>query len=140
MARKLPVPIIVVASTLVFGCIAIIFGAPLLSDIENTLLFGLLLSALAVYPTALTSGGSVTKIVDSFVDFVGESPRQQQQLSAAAGALVGAWLGAFVIPLDWDRPWQVWPVPCCAGAQLGSAVGRLAASRICPAAADCKLE
>ena len=22
-------------------------------------------------------------------------------------ALVGAWLGAFPIPLDWDRPWQV---------------------------------
>ena len=22
-------------------------------------------------------------------------------------ATVGAWLGAFPIPLDWDRPWQV---------------------------------
>ncbi len=21
---------------------------------------------------------------------------------------LGAWMGAFVIPLDWDRPWQVW--------------------------------
>ena len=21
--------------------------------------------------------------------------------------VLGAWLGAFVIPLDWDRPWQV---------------------------------
>ena len=21
--------------------------------------------------------------------------------------LLGAWLGAFPIPLDWDRPWQV---------------------------------
>ena len=21
--------------------------------------------------------------------------------------LIGAWLGAFPIPLDWDRPWQV---------------------------------
>lgn len=24
-----------------------------------------------------------------------------------ACTLVGAWVGAFPIPLDWDRPWQV---------------------------------
>lgn len=24
-----------------------------------------------------------------------------------ACSVVGAWLGAFPIPLDWDRPWQV---------------------------------
>lgn len=24
----------------------------------------------------------------------------------------GAWAGAVVIPLDWDRPWQKWPIPC----------------------------
>lgn len=23
------------------------------------------------------------------------------------GSVLGAWLGAFPIPLDWDRPWQV---------------------------------
>jgi len=23
------------------------------------------------------------------------------------GSVVGAWLGSIVIPLDWDRPWQV---------------------------------
>lgn len=22
-------------------------------------------------------------------------------------SVIGAWLGAFPIPLDWDRPWQV---------------------------------
>lgn len=22
-------------------------------------------------------------------------------------SIIGAWLGAFPIPLDWDRPWQV---------------------------------
>lgn len=24
-----------------------------------------------------------------------------------ACTVVGAWVGAFPIPLDWDRPWQV---------------------------------
>ena len=35
------------------------------------------------------------------------------------GASLGAWCGAMVIPLDWDRPWQKWPVPCVAGAVAG---------------------
>jgi hypothetical protein len=29
---------------------------------------------------------------------------------------VGNWVGVFVVPLDWDTPWQVWPIPstiCC---------------------------
>lgn len=38
-----------------------------------------------------------------------------------ACTVVGAWVGAFPIPLDWDRPWQVsrsllmlirWPLGC----------------------------
>lgn len=28
-----------------------------------------------------------------------------------ACTLVGAWVGALPIPLDWDRPWQVSPAP-----------------------------
>jgi len=22
------------------------------------------------------------------------------------------WMGAIAVPLDWDRPWQKWPIPC----------------------------
>ncbi|XP_053642920.1 uncharacterized protein PIG-F isoform X2 [Cherax quadricarinatus] len=33
--------------------------------------------------------------------------------------LLGAWLGAIPIPLDWDTPWQVWPLTCSIGAVLG---------------------
>lgn len=25
----------------------------------------------------------------------------------AHGAVIGAWIGAFPMPLDWERPWQV---------------------------------
>lgn len=25
----------------------------------------------------------------------------------AQGAVIGAWLGAWPMPLDWERPWQV---------------------------------
>lgn len=40
-------------------------------------------------------------------------------------SIIGTWLGAFPILLDWERPWQVWPVPCCCGAILGFVVGNL---------------
>lgn len=40
------------------------------------------------------------------------------------GTLVGAWLGAIPIPLDWDRDWQKWPVTIVTGAYLGWAIGR----------------
>lgn len=43
------------------------------------------------------------------------------------GALVGAWVGAFPIPLDWDRPWQAWPITCAVGGTAGHMLG-LAAS------------
>lgn len=41
------------------------------------------------------------------------------------GALVGAWIGAVPIPLDWDREWQKWPVTIVTGAYLGWELGRL---------------
>jgi len=30
---------------------------------------------------------------------------------STTGVVCGSWLGAFFIPLDWDRPWQVIPPP-----------------------------
>ncbi|CAL5440440.1 unnamed protein product [Camellia sinensis] len=28
----------------------------------------------------------------------------------AHGAVIGAWFGAWPMPLDWERPWQEWPI------------------------------
>jgi len=41
----------------------------------------------------------------------------------AVGAFAGAWFGAFPIPLDWDRPWQEWPISCNIGITLGAFLG-----------------
>ncbi|CAM9290571.1 unnamed protein product, partial [Phaeothamnion confervicola] len=43
----------------------------------------------------------------------------------ALGAGFGAWVGALVIPLDWNRPWQMWPLPLVAGGIAGMGVGTL---------------
>lgn len=40
-------------------------------------------------------------------------------------SIIGTWLGAFPILLDWERPWQVWPIPCCCGAILGFLFGNI---------------
>ncbi len=44
-------------------------------------------------------------------------------LAPAFGTIIGTWLGAVPIPLDWDRPWQAWPTTCVIGAVLGHFVG-----------------
>jgi phosphatidylinositol glycan class F len=44
----------------------------------------------------------------------------------AMGALVGAWVGAIPIPLDWDREWQKWPVTIICGMYTGAVLGKVA--------------
>lgn len=41
----------------------------------------------------------------------------------AIGAVCGAWAGAYPIALDWDRPWQAWPLTPAFGAILGYILG-----------------
>ncbi|KAL9939786.1 hypothetical protein V8E36_001603 [Tilletia maclaganii] len=41
----------------------------------------------------------------------------------AAGALVGALLASFGLALDWNRPWQVWPIPPLIGSTVGLMLG-----------------
>lgn len=41
----------------------------------------------------------------------------------ALGTALGAWFGAVPIPLDWDRPWQAFPITILTGAYFGFAVG-----------------
>jgi GPI ethanolamine phosphate transferase 2/3 subunit F len=42
------------------------------------------------------------------------------------GTVLGAWIGAVPIPLDWDREWQKWPVTIVAGIYVGALVGKFA--------------
>jgi len=37
------------------------------------------------------------------------TPIERAMVYPAVGAVLGSWLGAIPIALDWDRPWQV----CC---------------------------
>lgn len=43
---------------------------------------------------------------------------------------LGCWISCVVLPLDWDRDWQEWPIPIVVGAYLGAFVGYPACSYI----------
>ncbi|CAD1811595.1 GPI biosynthesis protein Pig-F family protein [Candida parapsilosis] len=44
-------------------------------------------------------------------------------LSQILLTLGGCWLGVIPIPLDWDRPWQQWPITLLVGAYIGGILG-----------------
>ena len=38
-------------------------------------------------------------------------------------AIIGAWFGGALIPLDWDMLWQKWPVSVVYGSFIGYTIG-----------------
>lgn len=99
--------------------VTVLLGAQLLNNFQETLMLSVHLVALGIFPLTLYTEcddifqflGMITTIpVNSYSNlFV-----SQLQLT-----LIGAWLGATVIPLDWNRPWQIWPNSCIYGALIG---------------------
>lgn len=43
--------------------------------------------------------------------------------SSMIGGMLGSWAACVVIPLDWNRPWQYWPIPNSVGTIAGSILG-----------------
>ena len=101
--------------------IVICFGAPVLSEHSSTASFVTGLCIQSVWPWILIEGwqleafGKLFKAQD--LDILAKLLQRN-----AYGAISGAWFGAFPIPLDWDRPWQAWPLTCILGAYTGSSL------------------
>lgn len=97
----------------------ILFGAPVLECHEETLMLSSLLTLLTVFPLLLHVG------IESSVQLLfgarnyGKDTIVEMLVSSAMMTVCGAWVGAVVIPLDWNTPWQKWPIPCYLGAVLG---------------------
>lgn len=116
---------VLLLSVLIFYVIAVLFGAPFFSAQEQTLMFSILLTALVVLPLILNLGLDATISILSSVDVFEKETLNTIFSIAVRFVLFGAWLGAVVIPLDWDRPWQEWPIPCSFGALIGYVVSQL---------------
>ncbi|XP_065068209.1 phosphatidylinositol-glycan biosynthesis class F protein-like [Rhopilema esculentum] len=106
--------------------ITVIYGAPFIENLEETHLFSCLMSAMTILPLSLVSDGkwwNILQILDFKLYKSGQMVDNVRLISFLT--IVGALAGSAAIPLDWDRPWQAWPVPCCIGATFGYTIGLL---------------
>ncbi|XP_066940828.1 uncharacterized protein PIG-F [Macrobrachium rosenbergii] len=96
--------------------ITVLYGAYLIENVEETLTFSILVASLALIRPLITLGPRAFHILLERLNWEEELDLQ------CIAVFLGAWLGALPIPLDWDTPWQVWPLTCCIGAILGELV------------------
>lgn len=105
--------------------IAVLFGAHFVEDFMETTLWAAMVSSMVVTPGVCVLGPKVRSWVAlfNFKNFDSVSRRRLYYCVVATG--IGCWLSPVVVPLDWDRPWQLWPVPGVIGAILGYCGGLL---------------
>ncbi|KAH8964061.1 hypothetical protein BDL97_04G044300 [Sphagnum fallax] len=123
---SLPVGMVVAA------LVALAFGAPTSFEFAaRTWHWACLMSSLTVLPAAIVLGASWT---DWQRVFAFTKPHGGVELAIcipAHGAALGAWVGAWPMPLDWERPWQEWPVCCTYGAGGGYLLGLVVTVILC---------
>lgn len=101
--------------------ILILFGAPLSSNLFETFLLANHLSLIIINPLLVLFKLNITQFMTIFKqpDFF-KILFKHQLISSGFMTLIGTWLGVLPIPLDWDRPWQTWPIPLLVGAYMGN--------------------
>ncbi|KAL5601175.1 hypothetical protein BROUX41_005980 [Berkeleyomyces rouxiae] len=101
--------------------VLVLFGGPFLAHVKPTFLCATHFSLVCIFPLFYAHGveSSAWLAISSLGQPVDET------YGALWGGLLGAWLGAVPIPLDWDREWQKWPVTIVCGIYLGAALGRV---------------
>lgn len=107
-------------SALVF-LLLLLFGAPFTRVLAETFSVAMHISLLSVQPLVYVYN------LDSRIwkGIIAVKLPLNGVYGASVGTWLGAWLGAIPIPLDWDRPWQRWPVTIFVGAYVGTAIGTL---------------
>ncbi|CAG5107993.1 Similar to Alcohol dehydrogenase class-3 (Saara hardwickii) [Cotesia congregata] len=108
--------IIAVTLFIVYYAAIVLFGAPLTTHHEETSMLALILTALTFVPPSLQLGVDNALCLLTGAQVPSNNIIAQAMYRNIQCTLVGTWCGAIVIPLDWDRPWQEWPIPCVIGA------------------------
>ncbi|GFP90025.1 phosphatidylinositol-glycan biosynthesis class f protein [Phtheirospermum japonicum] len=108
---------------------AIVLGAPVgIQHFRKLVHWSLLMSVFTFVPAASVYGSSWTDWHRVFAHTNPIGPIDFIICLPAHGAVIGAWFGAWPMPLDWERPWQEWPVCVTYGAILGYLVGMVVSS------------
>ncbi|KAJ8045696.1 Phosphatidylinositol-glycan biosynthesis class F protein [Holothuria leucospilota] len=110
-------------SCIAFHAVTVLYGAPAFEAVEETFLFSLLVSTLSIFPCLLVIGTSSAAWSRLYFDRKPEDETEICLLCLVICTYLGAWFGAFPIPLDWDRPWQAWPITVCVGSLWGHTLG-----------------
>lgn len=109
----------VVSSVLALGIayfFSILFGAPLITKQEQTFVFSLLLTAVIITPTAIQLGSNILPLLlTDCLETEITSTIEVYERDNFRGTILGAFIGAAIIPLDWETEWQHWPIPCSIG-------------------------
>ncbi|XAR50448.1 hypothetical protein NMG60_11004781 [Bertholletia excelsa] len=85
----------------------------------KTLNWSILMSVFTVVPAASVFGSSWTDWQRIFAHTEPHGSVEYMVCLPAHGAVIGAWFGAWPMPLDWERPWQEWPICVTYGAITG---------------------
>jgi len=111
--------------TLFLHVFIVLFGAPLTVEVNETFHLAALAASLSLWPCIFTYGLQWESWVTSICVFEGSPLTGIDGCVSLGGkgALLGLWMGAIPIPLDWDRPWQQWPTTCVIGTLIGHVVG-----------------
>ncbi|KAF8586946.1 hypothetical protein K439DRAFT_1339617 [Ramaria rubella] len=124
-----------IAASLLFHVLMVLFGAPISSHVAHTYLSSLLLSILTVFvPSYALSLPSISFLYSTknaadsqwsklFFGQKLETAVERALVFPVFASFVGCWAGAIPIALDWDRPWQAWPLTPAYGALVGYLLG-----------------
>ena len=99
--------------------VCVLFGAALTQYVQETATWALLVTCFVAIPNLCVFGSDLEPwyrviICGKFTDHL-----EQFLYFQCLGVIIGSWASAVVIPLDWDRDWQVWPIPCIFGCVCG---------------------
>ncbi|XP_073124557.1 uncharacterized protein [Henckelia pumila] len=108
---------------------AIVLGAPVsIQHFKKTVHWSLLMSAFTFAPAASVFGQSWNDWHRIFAHTAPIGSTDFMICVPAHGAVIGAWFGAWPMPLDWERPWQDWPICVTYGAISGYIFGMIVSS------------
>ncbi|KAA0034945.1 hypothetical protein IC582_008558 [Cucumis melo] len=106
---------------------AIVLGAPIGAQyFLKTLNWSLVMSLFNIVPSACVFGSSWIDWQRLFAYTKPIGTIDHMICIPAHGAIIGAWFGAWPMPLDWERPWQEWPICVTYGAILGYSIAMAA--------------
>ncbi|KAJ1942040.1 Glycosylphosphatidylinositol (GPI) anchor assembly protein [Linderina pennispora] len=109
----------------VLAGIYVLFGAPLQTQQDETLAAALDVSLLAITPAVVTLKSDLSAWRRALLSFEEKSLPEQWAAGFFWSSMVTSWAAAYFVPMDWDRPWQRWPIPIVGGAYVGYLIGLL---------------